>query len=120
MQIKQGMKGQISMEALLLSVVIILSSIAIFGYYVQIKDITTGMQLIKIEAMKQLDEESGQYVVEEMTRKTTPLGANFCLKVIPEDPPFFFDTDIMEDIVEELTAFDPATVLVSQDMTDCE
>jgi hypothetical protein len=111
-----GKKGQMSVEILLITGVIIIISIGVFSYYTRIMDTTTAMEIIEIETLRQLDANQGQYFMEPIGYKIDgsipPIGVYFCIELTPG--PAGLDTGIIEDAVESKTGFASGTVSVTE------
>ena len=86
-------KGQVSIEALLLTSIIIMLSLSVFGYYIRIANQTIALETIEIEILKQIDANPGQYFIKAIEYKpglgcdlASPLNETcFCVMLEPAD-----------------------------------
>ena len=119
-------KGQVSIETLLLTGIIIMLSISVLGYYTKIMDSTTAIEVVKIETLKQLDSVDKQYYIVKINNKlenecetgNSSSNACFCIMLDPADN-VLVPSDI-ETTVERLTNYPADSVVVTQnDNTNC-
>lgn len=61
-----GEKGQVSIEILLIAGVIIMMSMAAFGYYTSIRQSTLALELLKVEALRAIDEKGENVVIAKI------------------------------------------------------
>jgi len=98
-------KGQVSIETLLLAAVVLMISITVLSYYAQIKDSTTAMQLLKVEALKKVDETQGLTVIEKIDYKIAGGQIDLCLFTDPGGLLDGIAKTAVEDLIEEKTEF---------------
>lgn len=118
-----GKKGQVGIEVLLLTAVIIMICISIFGYYIGIMDTTTAMEMIEVETLRQLDAKPGQYFIKAIDYKlddsSPPIRAYFCIELEPG--PAGLDTSGIQAVVEGATGFAAGSTSISENTpADCE
>jgi len=81
-----GGKGQVSIEILLIAAVVIAMSLAVFSYYIQIRDTTNALQVMKLEALDQIAESEQEFTIEKLDYKISEDGqADFCIFTDPAD-----------------------------------
>ena len=107
-----GKKGQMSIEMLLITSIIIMLSIGVFSYYTRTMDTTTAMEIIEIETLRQIDAKQGQYFMGPIGYKVDETGVYFCIEMEPG--PAGLDTTAIEDAVEDDTGFAAGTVSVTE------
>ena len=121
-------KGQVSIETLLLTSIIIMMSISILGYYTRIMDDTTALEIVEIETLKQIDRKEKQYYLEEIgNKKENECEAGnvlsnvcFCIMLDPGISPvddILILSDI-KDVVVELTNYSDTDVIITQNKMD--
>jgi hypothetical protein len=109
-------KGQVSIEALLLAAVIIFMGVSVFGYYIQIKDSTTGMEAAKIEALRQVSQAGQKVTIERIEYKYSPaVGTDirFCI-FYEAEAGFSFDQGKLRNEIASLTAFEAAAIEIQE------
>ncbi len=118
-------KGQVSIEALILTAVVILMSISVFGYYIQIKDSTTGMEAAKIEALRQISQAGQKATLERIEYKYDPgpgIGIRFCF-FYEAEAGFAFDQSKLKSEIASLTAFNSTGIEIQENpaaASNCE
>jgi hypothetical protein len=118
-----GKGGQVSIEILLITGVVIMLSIGTMGYYTRIMDTTTAMEIIEIEALRQIDAMQGQYFIKAIDYKvdgsSPPIGIYFCIELEPGMAGL--DTAAIQAEVEGKTGFGTGTVSVTENTpTNCQ
>jgi len=109
-------KGQVSIEILLIAGIVILLSVTVFGYYLSVRDSTTGMQVLKVAVLKQIDVEPKLYTMEKIEYKIdqTAGTVTFCVFTKPDAPAALpLNTAAVETLIEDSTAWEPGQVIVS-------
>ena len=106
-----GKKGQMSIEMLLITGVIIMLSISVFSYYIRIMDSTTAMEIIEMETLQQIDAMPEQYFIKAINY-TIGLTVDFCIELEPNDN--VVATNIISDAVVENTGFEPGDITITQ------
>jgi hypothetical protein len=124
---KQGFKkrAQVSIEILLIAGIIMLLSVSVFSYYTRIRDSTVAMELIKIKALRQIEEMETLAIVEKIDYRIDRLADTviFCVSTDPEDPIWdAVEEDALEQTVEDATGFSEGSVDILQnpDPNPCE
>ena len=73
-------KGQVSIEILLLALIVIAISVAVFSYYTQIMSITNALQSLKIAALDKIAESDQEFVITNVEYKLDGAGGvDFCI-----------------------------------------
>ena len=107
-----GKKGQMSVEMLLITGIIIMLSISVFSYYTRIMDTTTAMEIIEIETLKQLDAMPEQYFIKAIKYSIGDPTVDFCIELEPNDN--VLATNTISDAVVENTGFEPGGITITQ------
>lgn len=113
-----GKKGQMSIEMLLITSIIIMLSIGVFSYYTGMMDATTAMEIIEIETLRQIDAKPEQYFIKAISY-TTGTTTDFCIEIEPKtgtlytDPTATYYTDTIKEAIIGNTAFEEATIEIT-------
>ncbi len=115
-------RAQVSIEILVLTSVVIILSLTVFGYYTQIMDSTTAMQLLKVEALKHVEKAEEPTIIEKIEYKIdAATGAvDFCLFTNPGD---LLDATAKANIqllIEDKTGFAQNSVQLHQIPPDAD
>lgn len=111
-----GKKGQMSIEVLLITGIIIMMSISVFSYYTRIMDTTTAMQIIEIETLKQIDAMPEQYFIKVIKYSIGDPIVDFCIDIEPNtgtlytEPTKTLYAEALKKAIAENTAFEEATI----------
>ncbi len=94
-------KGQVSIEILLLTTVILMMCIAVFSYYTQIRDSTNALELLKVETLRLIDKKQQQFIMQEMKYKIVGNDVHFCISTEPIDTDFaMMETALLNKLAE--------------------
>jgi len=118
-----GRKGQVSIEILLIAGIVIMISMSVFSNYTQIRQSTLAMQFLKVEAIKAIDANPEQLIIEKIDYKIADNDLDICIFTLPPGtepekaiwdtsnltPPEVDEMDI-EDIIKDRTGFDSVDV----------
>ena len=111
-------KGQVSIETLLLAAIIIMMAVSVLGYYTRIMPSTIALETIRIETLKQIDNEEVKYILknpnnDDVIQYTiTGNEVDFCIFTEPAGN--FLDTEAIKIKVEKNTIFEMANMTVCQ------
>jgi len=105
-------RGQVSIEALVLAGVIILMSMAVFSYYIQIKGSGEALQLLKIEALKKIDSIDEDLTLGKISYAVNGSAITLCL--FTNDGSDVWDATeaaAVQDLIQERTGFTDGVVI---------
>ena len=117
-----GRSGQVSIEILLLTTVILMMSIAVFSYYTQIRDSTNAMELLKVETLRLIDKKQQQFIMQEIKHKIAGNTVHFCISTEPVDTDFIMMETALKNKLAEHNAFLGYTLAVhyNQNLNSCD
>lgn len=114
--------GQVSIEILLLTTVILMMSIAVFGYYTQIRDSTNALLLIDVETLRLIDKKQQQFIMQEIKYKIEGSDVHFCISTEPVDTDFIMMETALKNKLVEHNVFLGYTLAVhyNQNLNSCD
>ena len=115
-------KGQVSIEILLLALIIMAISVAVFSYYTQIMSTTNALQTLKIAALDKIAESDQEFVISSVEYKLWGAGVvDFCIFTTwdgtGQDP--LTNDDEIKDAIALRTGFDASNIIVFHNHEVC-